>query len=48
MMITAEQLRKMLDDLEPWHWRATDWRKLSNGRIVRFVDWKRLAARKCA
>jgi len=46
MMITAEQLRAMLDDLEPW--RGTDWRKLSNGRIVRFVDWKRLAARKRA
>ena len=45
-MITAEQLRKMLDDLKPW--RETDWRKLSNGRIVRFVDWKRLAARKRA
>ena len=46
MMITAEQLRKMLDDLEPW--RGNDWRKLPNGRIVRFVDWKRLAARKRA
>ena len=46
MMITAEQLRKMLDDAEPW--RGSDWRKLPNGRIVRFVDWKRLAARKRA
>lgn len=46
MMITAEQLRKMLDDLEPW--RRSDYRKLANGRIVRFVDWKRLASRKRA
>ena len=46
MMITGEQLRKMLENLEPW--RGTDWRKLPNGRIVRFVDWKRLVARKRA
>ena len=43
MMITAEQLRKMLNDLEPW--RGNDWRKLPNGSVVRFVDWTRLAAR---
>ena len=43
MIITAKQLRKMLEDVEPW--RGSDWRKLPNGRIVRFVDWKRLATR---
>ena len=46
MMIKAKQLRKMLENLEPW--RESDWRKLPNGRIVRFVDWKRLAARRRA
>ena len=46
MMIKVKQLRKMLDDVEPW--RGSDWRKLPNGRIAKFVDWKRLAARKRA
>jgi len=39
MMITRAQLMAVLDASEPWHWKATDWRKLSNGRIVRFVKW---------
>lgn len=39
MIITKEQMLALLESLEPWHWRATDWRKLSNGRIVRFVKW---------
>lgn len=45
MMITAEQLRAMLDDLEPWHWRGNDYRKVGK-KIVRFVDWRKLAERK--
>lgn len=44
MTITAKQLRKILEDLKPQ--LESDWRKLSNGRIVRFVNWERLAARK--
>ena len=39
MMITTEQLRKILDRLEPWHPKATDLRKLPNGKIVRFINW---------
>ena len=39
MIITRDRLYAALTRLEPWNWRATDWRKLSNGRIVRFVNW---------
>lgn len=39
MMITTEMLRAVLEAREPWHFRATDRRKLSNGKIVRFVNW---------
>lgn len=39
MMITWRELYAALNRLEPWHPNATDWRKLSNGRIVRFVNW---------
>lgn len=39
MMLTQSMLLKIFDALEPWSWRASDWRKLSNGRIVRFVNW---------
>jgi len=39
-------LKTALDRMEPW--RHPDYRKLPNGRIVRFVDWKRLASRKRA
>ena len=46
MMITQKELKPALDRLEPW--KRPDWRKLANGRIVRFVDWKRLASRKRA
>lgn len=44
-MITAEQLRAILDGLEPWHWRGDDYRKVG-GKIVRFVAWRKLAERK--
>lgn len=44
--ITQDKLKTALDRLAPWHPRATDWRKLSNGRIVRFVDWRRIASRR--
>lgn len=39
MMIKWNELYAALTRLEPWSWRATDWRRLSNGRIVRFVNW---------
>jgi len=38
-MITREQLMALLDRAEPYHWKATDWRKMPNGHIVRFVKW---------
>ena len=44
-MITQSELLAMLERRVPWHWRMTDWRKLPNGRIARFVDWKRKAVR---
>ena len=37
--ITQAQMLSLLERREPWHWKATVWRKLSNGKIVRFVDW---------
>ena len=46
MMLTQWQLLAVLERLEPWHWRATDLRKLSNGKIVRFVRWGWKAARR--
>ena len=39
MMLTQQDLLAVLEACEPWHWKATDWRKLSNGRIVRIVNW---------
>ena len=39
MTIGQKELKRALDRLEPWH--SADIRKLSNGRLVRFVDWKR-------
>lgn len=39
MMITTDMLKAVLAAREPWHPRAFYWRKLSNGRIVRFVNW---------
>ena len=39
MMLTQQDLLAVLEACEPWHWKATDWRKLSNGRTVRFVNW---------
>ncbi len=38
-MITREELMAVLEKAEPYDHRATDWRKLSNGRVVRFVRW---------
>ena len=46
MMLTQGQLLAVLERLEPWHWMATVWRKLSNGKIVRFVNWGWKAARR--
>ena len=39
MTLTRRQIYAALLRREPWHPKATDWRKLANGRIVRFVKW---------
>lgn len=39
MMIAQWQLLALLQRLAPWHWRRTDWRKMPNGRTLRFVKW---------
>lgn len=39
MIISGELLLIVLRACEPWHWRATIWRKLPNGKIVRFINW---------
>ena len=41
MMIKQKEMKRALERMEPW--KLTDMRKLSNGRIVRFTDWKKLA-----
>lgn len=38
-MITREELRRMLERIAPKRWREWDWRKVSGGRVVRFVKW---------
>lgn len=38
-MITQMELLAALERLEPW--KRTDYRKLPNGRIVRFIDWRK-------
>ena len=40
-MIKNEQLRELLEKREPHNPRRTDWRKMPNGRIVRFIDWEK-------
>lgn len=39
MSITRKQLYAALERLEPW--RGPDWRKMPNGRVVKYVDWRR-------
>ena len=39
MMLTQSDLLAVCNALEPWHWKAADYRKLSNGRTARFVNW---------
>ena len=39
MKITQRQMLALLERREPYSHKATVWRKLSNGKIVRFVDW---------
>lgn len=40
MKITQRQIVAALERLEPWKDRNADWRKLPDGRLARFVDWK--------
>lgn len=46
MMITQQEMKRALDRLEPRSWRGTDYRKMPSGRILRFIDWKRLSGQK--
>lgn len=39
-MIKQKELMAALERLEPWRDRNADWRKLPDGRLARFVDWK--------
>lgn len=41
MSITQKQMLHAIERMEPWKWTATDWRKLPNGKVARFVDWGR-------
>jgi hypothetical protein len=40
-MITQSDLKAILDGLSPSRWCAWDWRKLADGRVVRFVNWRK-------
>ena len=44
MMIKQQELKRALDALQPWN-GPLDLRKLSNGKLARFVDWKRKAGK---
>lgn len=48
MEIKNSTLLRMLENMRPWNIRAAILRKLDNGRILRLVDWVRLAAMKGA
>ena len=39
-MIERNEMKAALERLEPWKDRNAEWRKLPNGRLARFVDWK--------
>ena len=43
MMITQKEMKRALDRMQPW--KLTDMRKMPSGRIVRFVNWKKLAGK---
>lgn len=40
-MITRQELMMMLERRLPSAWRLSDFRKLADGRVVRFVDWRK-------
>jgi hypothetical protein len=44
-MIKQKELMAALERMEPWRDRNAEWRKLQNGRLERFVDWKGAAER---
>lgn len=44
-MIKRNELKEMLDRRLPHNWCAQDWRKDANGRLVRYVDWRKPSAR---
>lgn len=44
-MIKQKELMAALERLEPWKGPNAEWRKLPNGRLERFVDWKGAAER---
>ena len=47
MEIKQRELKQALDQLEPWCWCRTVWRRVGK-KIVRFVDWRKLQIRKAA
>jgi hypothetical protein len=44
-MITREQLKAILDRLSPSAWCAYDFRRIADGRVVRFVRYGRSEVR---
>ena len=40
-MIKRHELMEMLKRIEPEAWCKSDFRKLADGRVVRFVEWRR-------
>lgn len=40
-MITQRELLAILGRLSPSRWCAYDFRRLADGRVVRFVEWRK-------
>ncbi len=40
-MIKRHELMEMLKRIEPTAWCKSDFRKLADGRVVRFVEWRK-------
>lgn len=41
-MIQRQELMDVLRRLEPGAWCKSDFRKLADGRVVRFANWKKV------
>ena len=45
MMLSSADVAKALQTCLAFEPRVSIWRKASNGRVIRFIDWARVTAR---